>query len=95
MAKTKNGQDAFINRNQYNAIKKMDRVEIEVFLKSIYDKGFSEGQKSAKCDIAEITVGQRSEIINELLELITAIPGIGTVPLRKINDELRKENGGE
>ena len=95
MAKVKDGQDSLINREQYSAVKRMDRVEIETFLKYIYDKGFSKGRKSAECAAAETAAGKRGEIVNELLEFVGIISGIGPATLKKINDAIRKEYGGE
>lgn len=43
MTKTKNGQETLISRSQYAALKKMDRSEVECFLREFHQKGYVKG----------------------------------------------------
>jgi len=73
MSKTKNGQEPLINRNQYNALKRMDRNEADDFLRGFMQKGYVLGASAAQgspADFAEV-------FKTAMLDNITNIKGVG------------------
>ena len=82
MAKTKKGQESLINRNTYESIKKMDRLEIENFLRAFYQKGYAKGQADT---ISELRLSdQFTQMKPALLAVLKAVRGVGSAAMSKI-----------
>ncbi len=91
MAKVKNGYEALITREQFNELRKMDRVETEAFLRVIFEKGYTKGYKEAEIKLCEDSrVSKKANIRGEIVSFLSSIPGFGPATLRKIKEALEK-----
>ena len=88
MAKTKHEQESIINRKQYDAIKKMDRSEVDTFIRDFYQKGYEKG-----CEEATAQDNQMAHFLkfNEaLMKQLDATKGMGKSTIAKIKAVLDK-----
>jgi len=96
MAKVKDGKEALLTRNQYNALKRMDRTDAEDFAKNLYQQGYAKGCVDTEARLQnEIEQAETaSEAIKpegfkgKLIRFLAAvkIPGVGTTTLAKISN---------
>lgn len=67
-----------LNRKLYKEVKKMDRQEMEEFMRDIHEEGFKQGfREGAK-------TGQHIDFKTELVQLLEGIKGIGEKTKDKI-----------
>ncbi len=72
------GKEASITRAQYKNLKRMNRKQMEGFIKNLYSEGYRDGKKAAQpkikpSDIAGVLVGVKGIGIKEIAEIMTAI----------------------
>ena len=73
-------KDIVINRKEYQAIKKKDHNQMNVYLQEIYKSGYTEGVKSVPgIDIAEIK------------KVLLSVKGLGEKRVEAILSALEKE----
>lgn len=65
-----------INRKQYKRVKKMDRQEMDNFVRSIYRSGFSDGSEA----------GNKADFKIELVTVLKNTKGIGPKLFKRIMD---------
>lgn len=100
MAKQKNRAYA-LNREKYKAIKKYDHKQMEDFCAIVYESGVRAGYK-AGCEAAaeaasgELTEKLRKIAIEEVLQAVAQVKGIGEKKLEDIRSRIKEgqaENG--
>ena len=73
-------KDIVINRKQYQSIRKMDHNQMNLYIQSIYKRGYTDGVKSVPGnDIADIE------------KVLLGIKGLGTKRVADILEALEKE----
>lgn len=78
-------KEGLINRKTYKKVKKMDRQEMEVFLVSIYHKGFEDGTKASNDVDFKI----------KLVQVLENTKGIGPKTIQNVLNTLKEMEGKE
>lgn len=69
-----------INRKTYKAVKKMDRQEMEDFLKNIYRTGFKEGSE----------VGDNTDFKIKLSKILENTKGVGVTIYKRVMETVKE-----
>jgi len=100
---SKRRKEALLTRNQYNALKRMDRTDAEDFAKNLYQQGYAKGcvetEARLQNEIEQAGAAERALLLEvfrgKLLRFLTTvrIPGIGTTTLAKIANTVNEWRG--
>lgn len=88
MAKIMDGAEALMTREQYNALKKMDRLQAEEYLRRIFDRGYKKGYRTGRADAEAKHEDDESRAISTIISTLVSASGIGPATIRKIHKAL-------